>query len=115
MRLRNRILLTYLTFGLVLTLIAGILLHRVTTAAARSGIEDRVATTVSLAASALEWPTAPSAERELEPFVDELARAADARITVVAPDGRVLADSELDGMALTAMDDHRSRAEVMPP
>ena len=40
MRLRNRILLTYLAFGLVLALVAGVPLYRIATGAARSGIED---------------------------------------------------------------------------
>ncbi|MGH7557057.1 MAG: hypothetical protein ACREMD_04645, partial [Gemmatimonadota bacterium] len=113
MRLRNRILFTYLAFGLVLTLIAGVLLYRATTAAARSGIEDRVATGVRLAAATLERGAAPSDGTGLDLYVDQLARAADARITLVAPDGRVIADSEFDGAALAALDDHDNRAEIV--
>ncbi|MGH7570696.1 MAG: ATP-binding protein [Gemmatimonadota bacterium] len=113
MRLRNRILFTYIAFGLILTLIAGALLYRATTGAARSGIEDRVATGVRLAATSLERGVAPSAEAGLDAYVDQLARAAEARITVVAADGRVIADSEFDEGALLALDNHGSRAEVI--
>lgn len=113
MRLRNRILLTYLAFGLVLTLIAGVLLHRVTTGAARSGIDDRVATAVRLTVASLEREAAPLEEADLDAYVDELAASADARMTLVAPDGLVIADSEFDGGALAALDNHNSRAEVI--
>lgn len=113
MSLRNRILLTYLAFGLVLTLIAGLLLHRVTTGAARSGIEDRVATAVRLTVASLERGAASTVETDLNAYVDELAAAADARITVVAPDGRVIADSEFNDPALAALDNHGSRDEVL--
>ncbi len=41
--------------------------------------------------------------------VEELARAAGARITVIAPDGRVLADSEADA---SRMENHLARPEV---
>jgi two-component system phosphate regulon sensor histidine kinase PhoR len=43
--------------------------------------------------------------------VKEISRLAGARITVVAPDGRVLSDSEADPRQ---MENHKSRPEVMP-
>ncbi len=48
----------------------------------------------------------------LDPVVDEAAREVSARITVVAPDGRVLADSAVSGPELLAVDNHGSRPEV---
>jgi signal transduction histidine kinase len=48
---------------------------------------------------------------------DSLADAAGAalgrRVTLVAPDGRVLGDSEFDGEALARLDDHGSRPEIV--
>ena len=38
---------------------------------------------------------------ELDAFVDEAAARGRARVTIIAPDGRVLADSEVSGEALT--------------
>jgi len=48
----------------------------------------------------------------LDPVVDEAAREVNARVTIVAPDGRVLADSALSGEALLAMENHGQRPEV---
>jgi two-component system phosphate regulon sensor histidine kinase PhoR len=48
----------------------------------------------------------------LDPLVDAAAREVRARVTIVAPDGRVLADSALSGAALLAVENHGSRPEV---
>jgi two-component system phosphate regulon sensor histidine kinase PhoR len=113
MRLRNRILLTYLAFGTVLALVAGVPLYRTATGAARSGIEDRVTTGLRLVTVALEDGAAPADPDRLDALVDDLGVAADARITIIGPDGRVVADSRFDGVALTGLDDHGGRAEVV--
>jgi two-component system phosphate regulon sensor histidine kinase PhoR len=44
--------------------------------------------------------------------VDAAAREVDARVTIVAPDGRVLADSALSGADLRAVENHGGRPEV---
>ncbi len=49
---------------------------------------------------------------ELDPLVDATAREVKARVTIVAPDGRVVADSALSGEALLALDNHGDRPEV---
>ncbi len=49
----------------------------------------------------------------LDPVVDDAAREVNARVTVIALDGRVLADSALSGPALLAMENHGTRPEVM--
>ncbi|HKY61506.1 MAG TPA: ATP-binding protein [Gemmatimonadota bacterium] len=113
MRLRNRILLTYLAFGMVVATVAGVVLYRTATGAARSGIEDRVTTGLRLVTVALEDATAPADADRLDALVDDLGAAADARITIIGPDGRVLADSQFDGAGLAALDDHGGRAEVV--
>lgn len=43
---------------------------------------------------------------------DRLAALLHVRVTVIAPDGRVLGDSELDGESLQAVENHGSRPEV---
>jgi len=49
----------------------------------------------------------------LDDLVDELGRAAGSRLTVVSPDGTVLADSELDGEALANVENHSQRPEIL--
>jgi two-component system phosphate regulon sensor histidine kinase PhoR len=48
----------------------------------------------------------------LDPVVDDAARDVEARVTVIAPDGRVLADSVASGADLQAMENHAGRPEV---
>ncbi len=58
---------------------------------------------------ALAQGTAPGA---LDSLVDEAAREVQARVTIVAPDGRVLADSIASGPALLALENLAGRPEV---
>jgi two-component system phosphate regulon sensor histidine kinase PhoR len=48
----------------------------------------------------------------LDPVVDAAAREVDARATLIAPDGRVLADSALSGVELERVENHGGRPEV---
>lgn len=43
---------------------------------------------------------------------DRLGQTIDGRVTLIAPDGRVLGDSTVDGDALSALDNHLERPEV---
>jgi two-component system phosphate regulon sensor histidine kinase PhoR len=49
---------------------------------------------------------------ELDALIDAAAPDAGARITIVAPDGRVVADSAASGAALLALENHGGRREV---
>ncbi len=113
MRLRNRIFVTYLAISFLLVAVVGALLYRAAIDAARAGFDDRLATTVRILAVELGRAGAPAEELELDAYVDALAQAAAARVTVVAPDGHVAADSEFDGRELAALDNHNSRVEVV--
>lgn len=55
---------------------------------------------------------AGAASTEIDALVDRAARDVGARVTVIAPGGRVLADSALSGAALAAVDNHGQRPEV---
>jgi two-component system phosphate regulon sensor histidine kinase PhoR len=48
----------------------------------------------------------------LDLVVDAAGRDVDARVTVIAPDGRVVADSSVSGAALLAVENHGGRPEV---
>lgn len=110
MRIGRRLLLTYIVVAVVAVLAAGAVLYDTLGDEARAGVEERVATGVRMLAVGLVDASADPVT--LDARVDGLALAADARLTIVAPDGRVLADSEFDGAALAALDNHNSRVEV---
>jgi two-component system phosphate regulon sensor histidine kinase PhoR len=55
----------------------------------------------------------PGVQPPLQTMVLELSRHARARVTVIGPDGRVLADSATPGEALPKMANHRTRPEVV--
>jgi two-component system phosphate regulon sensor histidine kinase PhoR len=50
----------------------------------------------------------------LDPVVDAAAREVGARVTIVAADGKVLADSVASGAELARMENHANRPEVRP-
>ncbi|HUF89714.1 MAG TPA: ATP-binding protein [Gemmatimonadota bacterium] len=112
MRIRTRIFGTYLVLAAVLVGSTAALLYDSVGDEARGGIESRVSTGVRLVAGWLEGWEGAVDEVRLDERIDALAAAADARLTVVAPDGRVIADSEFDGPALAALENHAGRAEV---
>ena len=49
---------------------------------------------------------------ELDPLIDEAAREVRARVTIIRPDGVVVADSANSGAALLAEENHANRPEV---
>lgn len=49
----------------------------------------------------------------IDAVVDGAAREASARVTIIAPDGRVLGDSALSGRGLETVENHATRPEVM--
>ena len=66
-----------------------------------------------LMARVVEQPLADGRPSEqLDALIDSAAPDVRARVTIIAPDGRVLADSSLSGAALAAVENHRDRPEV---
>jgi two-component system phosphate regulon sensor histidine kinase PhoR len=110
MRIRSRLFLTYLAVGGGLVAVAGAFLYPQVAREARAGIESRLDGGVRIVVADLERGDLPLAA--LDERVDALAQAADARMTVVAADGRVLADSEFDGAALAELENHAGRPEI---
>lgn len=79
---------------------------------ARAGVESRVETGTRTAAAALEGWTGDRDVVRLDEILDELGRATDARFTFVDRYGTVLGDSEFDGPALAALENHAGRPEI---
>jgi two-component system phosphate regulon sensor histidine kinase PhoR len=65
-----------------------------------------------LAAETLSHRRAPG-PADLDEEADALGRLVSARITFIAPDGRVVGDSELDDAALQAVENHATRPEIV--
>ncbi|HMP06133.1 MAG TPA: ATP-binding protein [Lacipirellulaceae bacterium] len=58
------------------------------------------------------WPTAP--QDDLQAIVQRIGKSASLRLTVMAVDGKVLADSQLgSAVAVEGMENHRDRPEVI--
>lgn len=112
MRIRTRIFGTYIALAVLLVGTTGAMLYDSVGDEARAGIEFRVTTGVRTIAVRLEGWEGSADEVRLDERIDALAVAANARLTVIAPDGRVLADSEFDGPGLAALENHSGRPEV---
>jgi two-component system phosphate regulon sensor histidine kinase PhoR len=94
---------------LALLLLVGPSLRRETV----EGLREALLAESRLMVRLVEPPLARGASvDELDPLVDAAARDLRARVTVIAQDGRVLADSALSGPALLQVENHGSRPEV---
>ncbi len=83
--------------------------------AARSeeAVRARLVAEARLVSRIVEGPLALGAgEAELDAITDEAARDTGARVTVIAPDGRVLGESTASGEALRALANHADRPEI---
>ena len=113
MSLRGRMVLTALLAAGValagLLLLAGPSLDR----RARDQAFASLTAEARLVARVVEEQIAAGASPDrLDPVVDNAAREVDARVTVIAPDGRVLADSAASGAELAKLANHADRSEV---
>ena len=83
----------------------------------RRAVEHTRATLLAearLMARVVERPLAEGAPpAAIDALVDSAAREVQARVTIIAPDGRVLADSSLSGPELAAVENHAHRPEVV--
>ncbi len=111
MRIRGRLFLSYLILGIGLVGISGALLYPRVSSEARATVEAHLTAAVGMLTAELERGEAVGVPT-LDERIDAMARAADVRLTVIAPGGRVIADSEFDGPALAALENHAGRAEV---
>lgn len=76
-----------------------------------SRLEHSLASEARLAAELLGHQRI-TPDQNLDDEADAIGARIAARVTLIAPDGRVLGDSERDGVALAAMENHGSRPEV---
>jgi len=76
----------------------------------RSSIEQRLVTQAQLIAELLSRN--PDVAPDLDEEADRLAGLLQTRVTLIAADGRVLGDSDLEGQALADVENHLQRPEV---
>jgi two-component system, OmpR family, phosphate regulon sensor histidine kinase PhoR len=111
--LRERIAITSVasaaTVGAVVIVLVGPGLRREATEQTRQVLLAEA----RLMARVVEQPLARGADSaELDPLIDEAAREVRTRVTIIATDGRVLADSALSGKELQDLENHAGRPEV---
>jgi two-component system, OmpR family, phosphate regulon sensor histidine kinase PhoR len=114
---RAKVLIVTITIVLAVDFAAGVYLQWKLRAAQEQRIEDELSRQaraarelldVGLASGALDW----SPER-VDPIADRLGRSFDSRVTIIAADGSVLGDSEVETSELHKVDDHSTRPEVL--
>ncbi len=111
--LRLRIALASMTVSAVALLAVLLLVGPRLRARAVDETADALTAQASLIAPGLEQPVeSGSSMATLDALVDEAARRAESRVTLVAPDGRVLGDSAVSGEDLLKLENHGSRPEV---
>ncbi len=112
-RIALKLTLTLVGFVAVSLIAAGLYLSRALERVAIEVLESRL--TVAgrvLHDEALTTAQPGAPPRALQGFVERATRATGMRVSLIAPDGRVLADSERPGEAVATMDSHADRPEV---
>ena len=112
-RIALKLTLTLVAFVAVSTLVAGLYLSRGLERVAVESVEARLGTAIRVlhdeARTALEAGAQPGAAQA---FAERVARPAVARVTLIAPDGRVVADSERNREGVASMENHAGRPEI---
>jgi two-component system phosphate regulon sensor histidine kinase PhoR len=112
-RIAVKLTLTLLGFVAVTVLVAGLSLNHVLERLAVESLEARLATAAALLhdEARAQIDTERSPERRGD-FVRRAAGPSRSRVTLIAPDGRVLADSEVAVTDLGRLENHAGRPEV---
>jgi two-component system phosphate regulon sensor histidine kinase PhoR len=108
-RIALKLTLTLVGFVAVSTLVAGLYLSRGLERVAVESVEARLATAARVLHDDARAALRTGAS---QPFAERVARPAVARVTLIAPDGRVVADSERTQGSLASMENHADRTEV---
>jgi len=101
------------TSALIALVVAGALFVTVMRRQIDARIENTLVAEARLAADLLGSTTADSAAAELDEEADRIGELIGARVTFIAPDGRVVGDSSEPFDALAGMENHAQRPEVI--
>jgi len=112
-RIALKLTLTLVGFVAVTMMLVALYLSRGLERVAIESIEARLGTAARvLEDEARATLRAGGEARSVQTFVERAARRTNSRVTLVAPDGRVLADSERRPDEVAEMDNHAARPEV---
>ena len=112
-RIALKLTLTLVGFVAVSMMLAGLYLSRGLERVAIESIEARLGTGARvLEDEARAGLRAGGEARSLQTFAERAARRTNSRVTLIAPDGRVLADSERRPADVAEMENHAARPEV---
>jgi len=112
MGVRLKLFLVSLSLILLVIGVSGLFLER----ELRAWYEDRTELTLTTQArtvrEAVREFDGPDQGPALQAFAHRLGRSSSSRVTLILPDGRVVADSELDAEGLANAENHANRPEV---
>ena len=111
--IRLKIVLAAFSAAALSLLVAAVLVSWTLSRRMNATIERNLLSETRLAAEVLTHRSLPSRPEELDEEADRLGTYVSARVTFIAPDGRVVGDSAEDGAALAAMENHGQRPEVI--
>jgi two-component system phosphate regulon sensor histidine kinase PhoR len=112
-RFRTKVFLASLTAAAAALAVATVIIAREVRLEERAAIERRLRDQALLIADLLSRNTARAADQDVDVEADRLAGVVKGRVTLIAPDGRVLGDSDLDGDRILALDNHAGRPEIV--
>ena len=112
---RTKLFLAALSTAFIALAVAGALFAQFTRGREDRTIEDTLVAETRLAADLLSHGTSVggTTPSELDQEADRIGRLLDARVTLIAADGRVLGDSAESLEEVAAMENHGTRPEVM--
>ena len=112
-RIAVKLTLTLVGFVAISMLAAGLYLGRALDRFAVASLEARLVTAGRLLHDEARALLARGAGADvLEAFVRRAARPTESRVTVIAPDGAVVGDSEVARAELPRLENHRDRPEI---
>jgi two-component system phosphate regulon sensor histidine kinase PhoR len=111
-RIALKLTLTLVGFVAVTMMLAGLYLSRGLERVAVESIEARLGTGARVLEDEARAGLRAGGEASLQTFAERAARRTNSRVTLIAPDGRVLADSERRLEEVAAMENHATRPEV---
>jgi two-component system phosphate regulon sensor histidine kinase PhoR len=111
-RIAVKLTLTLVGFVGVALLAAGLYLNRALESFAVESLEARLVTLARVLHDDARTVLAPGADADAQAFASRAARAAGARVTLIVPDGRVVAESDRAPEDLPRLENHGGRPEV---